>query len=108
MWHIPVLFVVDSPPAQAPVLFLLQLPVVSVIYGWLYNRTAGSVLFVSVFHATGNAVGVLALEGGLDVAAYIRLEFAVVVVAATALVLVTGMDLGAPSTARVDTPSTRE
>jgi len=35
------------------------LPFVTILFGWVYNRTRGSILAVALFHASMNATNVL-------------------------------------------------
>lgn len=55
VWHLP-LFLIDG-TAQAhipPALFLLSVVAMSVVFAWLVNRTAGSVVAALLFHTAIN------------------------------------------------------
>ena len=58
VWHLPLHFIQGTTQAVIPVWeFVLQTVLLTVIYTWLHNRTGGSVLIASAFHATGNLTG---------------------------------------------------
>lgn len=97
VWHVPQLFIEGSPSAEVPpALFLLDLVTVSVVYAWLFNRTSQSVLFVSVFHAAGNALAIVALEGGVNMGVFQAFQLPLGMVAAVALAIITRTRLEAP------------
>ena len=101
VWHIPLWFSADDPSAEAPlVLLLLDIVGVSVVYAWLYNRTAQSVLFVSLFHAAGNAVGLVASEGGVDLGRFLLFKVPLVWVTVAVLMAAFGTNLQASSSTR--------
>jgi membrane protease YdiL (CAAX protease family) len=72
LWHLPLMLDPASPMSGQPwygeVLFSLSL---TVIYTWLFNRTRGSLLFVSVFHAMSNTVAFVLLELGVFAPTYL-------------------------------------
>lgn len=96
VWHVPVWLTVGGPTAEAPVvLLLLEIVGVSVVYAWLYNRTAQSVLFVALLHAAGNAVGLVAAEGGVEVGRFLAFKVPLVWIAVAVLIVVFGTNLQA-------------
>lgn len=98
VWHVPVWLTAGGPTAEAPVvLLLLDIVGVSVVYAWVYNRTAQSVLFVSLLHAAGNAVGLVAAEGGVDLGRLLALKVPLVWLAVAVLIVVFGPNLQASS-----------
>jgi membrane protease YdiL (CAAX protease family) len=56
LWHIPALMSLlgPTPLANYPP-FMLTAMMTAVLYTWVYNHTAGSVLLAMLFHAAGNA-----------------------------------------------------
>jgi membrane protease YdiL (CAAX protease family) len=98
LWHLPLFYVEDNPLAEIPfVLFLVETVGVSVVYTWPYNTTAGSVLFVTLFHVTGNLAGVFVLESEISLGTYIGFRAVAVWLAAVALIGVYGWRSLAPS-----------
>jgi membrane protease YdiL (CAAX protease family) len=71
LWHAPLLLNPASPMASLPwageVIFSLSL---TVIYIWLYRNTAGSLFFVTVFHAISNSVAFMLLDAGVFISSY--------------------------------------
>lgn len=71
VWHAPLMLNPASPMAALPwpgqLLFDLSL---TVIYTWLYQNTARSLFFVSVFHAMSNTVAYVLLGLGAFVSSY--------------------------------------
>lgn len=71
LWHLPLLLNPASPMSGLPwageLLFSLAL---TVIYTWLYVNTAGSLFFVSIFHALSNTVAFVLLETGVFTSSY--------------------------------------
>jgi membrane protease YdiL (CAAX protease family) len=54
-WHLPMFLVVDSfrgMPAGMKVGWFLGLTAGSIVLGWLYKRSGGSVALVAVWHAS--------------------------------------------------------
>lgn len=103
LWHFPVLITEGTPSSAAPwPLFILELLGASVVYAWLYNRTAQSVWFVSLLHAGGNAVGLVAFDAGMDVGLYLSVKVPVIWLTAAGLVLYSGYNLGAVPIVRSD------
>jgi len=61
LWHLPLFWLPGDFHQELPLLaFLLQVTASSVIYGWMYVNTRGSLLLPHLFHAvTNTAVGLL-------------------------------------------------
>ncbi|MDP8959176.1 MAG: CPBP family intramembrane metalloprotease, partial [Actinomycetota bacterium] len=94
LWHLPLAFTAGNPLAELPfLLFLAEIVGVSVLYTWLYNSTNHSLLFVTLFHVTGNVIGAYVLESNLSLARYVGFRAVVVWVAAVVLVAVYGRQL---------------
>jgi uncharacterized protein len=55
-WHLPKYFASGSTGPFG--LFMVKMMAESVLYTWLYNRTKGSLLLVTILHAAGNTAGV--------------------------------------------------
>ena len=69
LWHLPLFFIDGTAQALVPpALFLLSVVAMSVVFAWLANRTAGSVLVALLFHTAINfwpsVVPVLPTESG--------------------------------------------
>ena len=91
LWHLP-LYIGDA-GAQAELPFLLLLVdtvLISVVYTWIYNNTGGSLLFVTLFHITGNTVDLLAMSAGAPPTPYFILRLIIILVVDIALVVLTG------------------
>lgn len=56
LWHVPLFLAPDS-TRPFPII-MVKVVADSVLYTWLYNNTRGSLLLVTLFHATGNTAGV--------------------------------------------------
>ncbi|MFN9448876.1 MAG: CPBP family intramembrane glutamic endopeptidase [Rubrivivax sp.] len=55
VWHLPLFFIDGTAQAHIPLaLFLLSVVAMSVVFAWLANRTAGSVVVALVFHTAIN------------------------------------------------------
>jgi len=55
VWHLPLFFIEGTAQAHIPpALFLLSVVAMSVVFAWLFNRTAGSVMAVLVLHTAIN------------------------------------------------------
>ena len=68
VWHLPLFFIDGTAQAHIPLpLFLLSVVALSVVFAWLVNRTAGSVVAALLFHTAINfwptVVPVLPTEG---------------------------------------------
>lgn len=101
VWHIPVLLSADGPMATVPwQLVILEILGAAVVYAWLYNRTAGSVWFVGLLHAGGNAIGLAASEAGVGMGTYLSIKVPIVWLTAVGLVVVFGSDLGVARSSR--------
>jgi uncharacterized protein len=55
-WHLPKFLASGS--AGSFGLYMVKMTAESVLYTWLYNRTKGSLLLVTILHAAGNTAGV--------------------------------------------------
>jgi uncharacterized protein len=70
-WHLPLFFLAGTPQSSMPVaVFMLNILAGAVVFGWLYERTRGSVLPAIVLHTSLNGwAGVLGIvptaESGL-------------------------------------------
>lgn len=62
-WHLPLFFLAGTAQAQMPLpVFMLNIMAGSVLFGWLYVRTQGSVLPALVLHTSLNAwAGILGI-----------------------------------------------
>lgn len=62
-WHLPLFFLAGTPQSNMPVaVFMLNILAGAVVFGWLYERTRGSLLPVIVLHTSLNAwAGVLGI-----------------------------------------------
>jgi uncharacterized protein len=55
LWHLPLFFLASSAQSHMPIpLFMLNILAGSVVFGWLFERTAGSVLPALVLHTSLN------------------------------------------------------
>jgi membrane protease YdiL (CAAX protease family) len=55
VWHLPLFFIAGTAQAHVPpVLFLLSVVALSVVFAWLVNRTAGSVVAALLLHTAIN------------------------------------------------------
>jgi len=86
LWHLPLILNPTSPMSDLPwygeIIFSLSL---TVIYTWLYQNTARSLFFVSVFHAMSNTMAFVLLELGVFVSSY---TFVVGITAIVAVVII--------------------
>jgi len=70
VWHLPKFFGTGSSEGRSFFWFTVYTVSVAVLYTWLYNNTRGSLLLVTLFHASGNTVGMFlpvkfAVAGGI-------------------------------------------
>lgn len=70
LWHIPKFVGENAGNAQSFGWFLIAHIALAVLYTWLYNNTRGSLLLVTIFHASANTAGMLlpdafAVSGGI-------------------------------------------
>lgn len=88
---------------RLPLVALLGTLASTILFGWLYNSTRGSLLLVYLFHA---ADGVLKLDyAGIDATRYLRLQIGVWLATAIVIAIVTRADLGRSRTpGRTTTP----
>jgi uncharacterized protein len=63
LWHMPLLFLASSAQSHMPIsLFMFNILAGSVVFGWLFERTAGSVLPALALHTSLNAwAGILGI-----------------------------------------------
>jgi membrane protease YdiL (CAAX protease family) len=55
LWHLPLFFINGDSHYKAPfTLFLIIVVCLSILYTWVYNKTKGSLLLVSLFHGSYN------------------------------------------------------
>ncbi len=91
LWHLPLMLNPDASMASLPLwaepVFAVSL---TIIYTWLYNHTAGSLLYVSLFHAASNAVAFALLDVHPDFTRHYVLMVGVTAVVAVALVVIFG------------------
>jgi uncharacterized protein len=73
VWHLPLVWMGSLPPIA-----LLGTASVTVLYGWIYNNTRGSVLMTQITHATDGLTGAAALGWvGVDSSRFFGLLIAV-------------------------------
>lgn len=56
-WHLPKFLGVGASNERSFAWFLVFIVAEAVLYTWLYNNTRGSLLLVTIFHASGNTAG---------------------------------------------------
>jgi len=78
LWHLPLVFLTDSPMAQSPFLWFISIVAVAFIYTWLYNSTQGSILLVALLHVSENLYG--AFITGVSPIAYALLNCVVAII----------------------------
>jgi membrane protease YdiL (CAAX protease family) len=63
VWHLPLFYLADTAQSQMPIpVFMVNIVAGSVLFGWLFERTQGSVLPALVLHTSLNAwAGILAV-----------------------------------------------
>jgi membrane protease YdiL (CAAX protease family) len=96
VWHLPLFFIAGTAQARIPLaLFLLSVVAMSVVFAWLVNRTAGSVVAALLFHTAINfwpsVVPVLPTEGSYRAYAFV---VATLVLLAVAALLISGPTAG--------------
>jgi membrane protease YdiL (CAAX protease family) len=87
VWHLPLFFIDGTAQAHVPpALFLLSVVAMSVVFAWLANRTAGSVVAALLFHTAINfwpsVVPVLPTEAGFRAYAFVVATLVVLAVVA--------------------------
>jgi membrane protease YdiL (CAAX protease family) len=93
VWHLPKFFGAGSSEGRSFFWFTVFTVSVAVLYTWLYNNTRGSLLLVTLFHASGNTFGAFmpakfAVAGGiLD-----NLEIVLFVIAAIVVTIFAGVE----------------
>lgn len=92
VWHLPLFFIEGTVQHDAgiPVWeFVLQTMVLSLLYTWLYNNTAGSLLVAILFHTIGNTTSALLPPYfGTEIGRWVN--FAILLTTAVIVVLVWG------------------
>lgn len=90
VWHLPKFFGTGLSGERSFVWFTVAHLALAVLYTWLYNNTRGSLLLVTLFHASGNTFGVFmptmfAVAGGilsnLEIVFFVIAAFVVTVAA---------------------------
>lgn len=71
VWHLPKFFGAGTSSGRSFVWFTIFCMAESVLFTWLYNNSRGSLLLVTLFHATNNTAGmflpvVFARPGGIE------------------------------------------
>lgn len=93
VWHLPKILGDGSGRGRSLAGYVIAHIALAVLYTWLYNNTRGSLLLVTLFHASGNTAGMFlpvsfAVSGGLVENILIVLY----ILAACAAVLTTGYE----------------
>jgi membrane protease YdiL (CAAX protease family) len=93
VWHLPRFFGKGLSGERSFVWFTIAHLALAVLYTWLYNNTRGSLLLVTLFHASGNTFGMFmpakfAVTGGI----LFNLEIVFFVIAAIVVTLVAGAE----------------
>jgi len=91
IWHLPKFFGTGLNGELSFFWFTIFTIFVAILYTWLYNSTRGSLLLVTLFHASGNTVGVFlpvkfAMVGGI----LSNLETVFLVIAAVIVTIIAG------------------
>ena len=87
VWHLRLVVAGDLPPVA-----LIGTVAATLLFGWLYNSTNGSLLLVYLFHATDGVIK--PAFTGIGATHYLWLQIAVWVVAAIGVVMYSGRALG--------------
>jgi len=93
VWHLPKFFGTGSSEGRSFFWFTVYTVSVAVLYTWLYNNTRGSLLLVTLFHASGNTFGMFlpakfAVVGGI----LSNLETVFFVIAAIVITIFAGVE----------------
>jgi len=93
VWHLPKFFGTGSSEGRSFFWFTVFTMSVAVLYTWLYNNTHGSLLLVTLFHASGNTFGAFlpakfAVTGGI----LSNLETVFVLIAAVVVTMLAGAE----------------
>jgi len=93
VWHLPKFFGTGSSEGRSFFWFTVYTVSVAVLYTWLYNNTRGSLLLVTIFHASGNTFGIF-LPAKFAVASGIlsNLETVFFVIAAIVITIFAGVE----------------
>jgi membrane protease YdiL (CAAX protease family) len=93
IWHLPKFLGAGVSSEKSLAWFILAHLALAILYTWLYNYTRGSLLLVTLFHASGNTAGMFlpisfAVTGGIVknimVVLYIFVAIVVIVAAGPA------------------------
>jgi len=89
LWHLPLFYMADTAQSQMAIpVFMLNILAGSVMFGWLFERTLGSVLPALVLHTSLNAwAGILAIVPTAATGRPYALVTVLLVLVATALLL---------------------
>jgi uncharacterized protein len=93
LWHLPKFFGTGSSGGRSFTWFTIFCLAAAVLYTWLYNNTRGSLLMVTIFHATQNTTGMFlpvsfAVSGGV----LQNIEIIVYVLAAVLVTIAAGAE----------------
>lgn len=93
LWHLPLLIMKDYPMSDYPILpFFIGVIASSLLYTWIYNNTQGSLLIVTIFHASGNTVGYFLGDAINNIPALITYKSAVTSFIAVAVIILYGKE----------------
>jgi len=89
VWHLPLFYIADTAQSQMAIpIFMLNILAGSVLFGWLFERTQGSVLPALVLHTSLNAwAGILVIVPTAATGRPYALVTALLVLVASALLL---------------------
>ncbi len=91
LWHLPLLIMKDYPMSNYPLIpFFIGVIASSVIYTWIYNNTEGSLLIVTILHASGNMTGYFLGEGISSIQGFLYYEAMITSIIAIIIVLIFG------------------
>ena len=88
VWHLPKFLGTGTSGGRSFFWFTVFCMAAAVLYTWLYNNSRGSLLLVTLFHATNNTAGMflpvsLAVTGGINLETVLYIIAAIVVTVAT-------------------------
>ena len=91
-WHLPLILLPHQMLSDVPlVAFSTFVVAEAILFTWMYQHTRGSLLMATLYHGMSNATGFL--DAGIDPAWAPWIQPLPSVLAALAVVLVTGPDL---------------
>ncbi|HEY5729379.1 MAG TPA: CPBP family glutamic-type intramembrane protease [Anaerolineales bacterium] len=93
IWHLPKFLGTGLSGKRSFLWFAIAYLALAVLYTWLYNNTRGSLLLVTLFHASGNTFGMFlpakfAVAGGI----LSNLEIVLFFIAAIVVTMVAGAE----------------